>query len=830
MHAFERNEIMTAKNIGRKALAAISAAAIAFGAVFAGDTSMIVSAAMDTSEFSSGYTYPTQMRGLSAFALVSDMGPGWNLGNSLESEYDETYWGNPKTTKAMIDAIAAKGFTTLRVPVRWDDHFSSGTTIDTTFMDRVETVVNYGLANDMYVILNVHHNDSQQQVSTNDATQTAVKNELSSIWTQIGNRFKNYGDKLIFETINEPRCGDDWTGNASYYQCVNDYNETARAAIRSTGGNNAKRLIMMPTYCASGDEAKAAAWTKNSNDSMIAASIHAYLPFDFAFQKDGHSTWLESDYTELEALFTRLNKHFISKGVPVVIGEFGAQNKSNLDQREIYCDIYPSLARRFAEQDIPCVWWDNNCFYTNGENFGMFNRNSCSFDFGTLADALIAAYEGHPEYEIQAKGETVLFEGSSSCQNYGQAFSYDASAVTNLSAGDKIYCNYSSSSAPEFILQSFTDNSRGWVKVAPDSASNGVAVWSYESLAKAYGTSMSSVGKVYIGDTGSYLTITKVYIPGASAHTHSYNGASSISLPATATTCGRKKVCCSTSGCDAYRVLILPPVTTVALPSITAVTAGDSQVSLSWSAVSGASKYAVYTYLNGNYNCVGSTTATSYTVKNLTNGTEYGFLVRADVDGTWSDFDVSDLVYSTPKAEAKPKITAAVPGENRVALNWTSVNGASKYAVYSYFNNKFTCVGSRAAGVTGMYVTGLTNGSKYGFLVRAYVNGKWTSYTSSDIVYATPISIAKPKITKAIPANGKVALNWTSVNGASKYAVYTYYNGQFACVGSRAAGVTGMYVTGLTNGSKYGFLVRAYVNGAWTTYSSSDIVYATPQA
>jgi len=160
------------------------------------------SAAMDASEFPAGYTYPTEMRGLNAFQIASDMGAGWNLGNSLESSNNETYWGNPKTTKAMIDAIAAKGFTTLRVPVRWDDHYSnpSSYTIDTNYMDRVETVVNYGLANGMYVILNVHHNDLQANVPNT----SAISEELSAIWTQIGQRFKNYGDKLIFEVITNP--------------------------------------------------------------------------------------------------------------------------------------------------------------------------------------------------------------------------------------------------------------------------------------------------------------------------------------------------------------------------------------------------------------------------------------------------------------------------------------------------------------------------------------------------------------------------------------------------------------------------------------------------
>lgn len=182
---------------------------------------------MNTSEFASGYSYPTQMRGLTAFQLVSDMGAGWNLGNSLESSDSETNWGNPKTTKSMIDAIAAKGFTTLRVPVRWDDHYSDSSKyiISAEYMDRVETVVNYGLANGMYVILNVHHNDLQTAVSSSTSAQNKISEELVAIWKQIGTRFKNYGDKLIFEVNNEPRRGEDWTGNASYYKCVNANNE-----------------------------------------------------------------------------------------------------------------------------------------------------------------------------------------------------------------------------------------------------------------------------------------------------------------------------------------------------------------------------------------------------------------------------------------------------------------------------------------------------------------------------------------------------------------------------------------------------------------------------
>ena len=201
---------------------------------------------------------------------------------------------------------------------------------------------------------------------------------------------------------------------------------------------------------------------------------------------------------------------------------------------------------------------------------------------------------------------------------------------------------------------------------------------------------------------------------------------------------------------------------------------------------------------------------------------------QAYVSGKWSAITTADIVYATPEAAVtKPVITKAQGQDGRVALNWTSVNGATNYAVYTYLNGKWSVAGYRTA--NGMYVTGLTNGVKYGFAVKAYVNGSWSGITSADIVYATPVGASvKPVITKAQGQDGRVALNWTSVNGATNYAVYTYLNGKWSLAGYRTA--NGMYVTGLTNGVKYGFAVKAYVNGAWTNIVSSDIVYATPTA
>ena len=184
-------------------------------------------------------------------------------------------------------------------------------------------------------------------------------------------------------------------------------------------------------------------------------------------------------------------------------------------------------------------------------------------------------------------------------------------------------------------------------------------------------------------------------------------------------------------------IVYATPTAAVEKPKITKAEGQDGQVALNWTSVSGATNYAVYTYLNGTWSVAGYRTATGMYVRNLTNGTKYGFAVKAYVNGTWSSVSTSDIVYATPvSAAAKPVITKAQGQNGRVALNWTSVNGATNYAVYTYVNGKWSVAGYRTA--TGMYVRNLANGTTYGFAVKAYVNGAWTSVSSSDIVYATP--------------------------------------------------------------------------------------------
>lgn len=500
-----------------------TAMAISMSAITLVGNEYSVDASMDYSEFGSGYSYSTKMRGWSAAQITADMGAGWNLGNSLESGYNEEFWSNPKTTKAMIDKIAERGFTSLRIPVRWDDNYiDSNYTIDPNYMDRVETVVNYGLADGMYVIVNVHHNDLQKQVSTDGSTQWRVKKKLSTIWKQIGNRFKNYGDKLIFEVNNEPRCDEDWGGNSAYYDCVNQYNEAARSAIRSTGGNNSSRLVLLPTYCASSDSPKLYGWKNLSNDKMIAVSIHAYKPFDFAYENNGHNYWTQDDYNSLAGTFSELNSVFVSKGIPVVIGEFGATEKDNYDDRVKYAEIYATMAKSYG---MPCLWWDNNVTGYEKEKFGIFDRSSYTFRYGRIADAMINVYKkgSTPVIDTPNNNNYVsLFYGNSSASSWGQAVDISTTKcggsfnASNIKSGGHFYVEYDGNEGGlELIMQSFNGGaSWGKVKISEKGYANGhkYAKFSYDNCVSAFGTNDFSgkLDKIYVGTKESNLTVYSV--------------------------------------------------------------------------------------------------------------------------------------------------------------------------------------------------------------------------------------------------------------------------------------------------------------------------------
>jgi len=341
------------------------------------------------------------MRGLTAQELVAEIGPGWNLGNTFDAEGGETAWGNPKTTKAMIDAIAQKGFECIRIPVTWYQYVGDAPKyqIDERWLQRVEQVVDYALANDMYVIINTHHETSW--IKPNKKYIDATEEVFVLLWEQIATHFKEYGDHLIFEGLNEPRVKgspNEWTGGTREGRdAVNRLNQAFIETVRKTGGNNEKRLLLLTTYAAA-TASMALETTYIPEDACVGYSLHAYIPFDFTFESaNGYAIWdSEKNRKHLETFFARIDKYLISKNIPVIITEYGAVVKDmqgedangEKNNAEVikWVNDYLDIAKQYG---VPCVWWDNGQYKSGNELFGIFNRQALTWYREDVADALV---------------------------------------------------------------------------------------------------------------------------------------------------------------------------------------------------------------------------------------------------------------------------------------------------------------------------------------------------------------------------------------------------------------------------------------------------------
>lgn len=330
---------------------------------------------------------------ISPMDLVADMKIGWNLGNSLDAQggigiMSETAWGNPKTKESMIDAIINAGFNVIRIPVTWDGHCGTAPEykIHDMWLARVKEVVDYAYNKGVYVILNTHH---EEWYMPNEENKVANGEQLVALWTQIAEYFKDYDEHLIFEGLNEPRLrgtSKEWTGDAAASEIINYWEQLFVDAVRATGGNNTLRHLMITGYAASSSKDNLAKIKLPEDDKLI-ISVHAYTPYNFALNTTGTDKWsAKTGGAELTNFMKMLNELFISKGVPVIIGEFGAVNKNNTATRVEWADYYVRAAKEYG---IVCVWWDNNGVDGNGENLAIFSRRDLTFPFPEIVDAMM---------------------------------------------------------------------------------------------------------------------------------------------------------------------------------------------------------------------------------------------------------------------------------------------------------------------------------------------------------------------------------------------------------------------------------------------------------
>ena len=403
-------------------------------------------------------------------AILEDMGLGWNLGNSLDATggsglNTETSWSNPKTTQALIDKVKSLGFNTVRVPVSWGKHVSGDNyTIDSAWLARVKEVVDYCYKNDMYVILNIHH-DTKSSASASGAgyyprssAYSSSEKFVTSVWSQAAEYFKDYDYHLIFETLNEPRLigtGYEWWFNKwnipsevkDAIDCINKLNQKAVDTIRDTGSNNRGRLIMCPGYDASIDGATVSGFKLptdiSGNKNRIAVSVHAYSPYNFAMNvgSGSTSTYTSSIKSELRDLFSTLKSNFRDKGIPVVIGEFGSTDKNNTAERVKWATDYTALAKK---NNIPCVLWDNNAFAVyngssivlNSEYHGYINRknNTVTSPAKDVIEALMKPYG--KKADLNCSSSVTIVAGQS--KNIGASSSTSGAVLTYKSTTPSI--------------------------------------------------------------------------------------------------------------------------------------------------------------------------------------------------------------------------------------------------------------------------------------------------------------------------------------------------------------------------------------------------------
>ncbi|HKL80554.1 MAG TPA: glycoside hydrolase family 5 protein [Mobilitalea sp.] len=338
-----------------------------------------------------------EIRDINAVELVGDIKIGWNLGNTLDatgggsSISSETSWGNPITTADMIKTVKEAGFNVIRIPTTWENHLGSAPDyiINEDWFYRVQTIVDYAINNDMYVILNMHHEEWHFPSYDNLDTAKVI---LTKAWAQIAGRFQAYDEHLIFEGMNEPRMKGtnlEWNGgNEEARDVINQLNAAFIETIRNAEGNNPLRHLMIPCYAASADPKVWKDFVVPEDDKII-VSIHAYTPYNFTLNKAGTSEWSTAnanDTREVDNLMKNIYNNFISKGQPVIIGEFGAMSKDNLEARAAWTEYY---IKKAAEVGIPCVWWDNGAFSGSGELFGLLKRKTLAWEHLAIVEALM---------------------------------------------------------------------------------------------------------------------------------------------------------------------------------------------------------------------------------------------------------------------------------------------------------------------------------------------------------------------------------------------------------------------------------------------------------
>lgn len=330
---------------------------------------------------------------------VDKFGAGWNLGNTLDatggSRDDvfscETSWGNPETTQEMITLVKESGFNAVRVPVTWNNHIDEDGTVDKEWMDRVQEIVDYVVSEDLYCIINVHHDGGENGwVKATNESYEKYGDRFGKIWEQVAERFADYDEKLLFESINEILDkSNNWNGGGrgESVEALAKYNQKFVDTVRAGEGYNKTRNLVIMTYAGSYGKIKNLELPKDTADGHMLLEVHDYDPQGFCWK---NASWTnmtdewgsDEDKQAIDASMKQIADDAKEKGLPVIIGEYGSQDKGgNEEARALHAGYFTKAAK---DNGIKCFWWD--C-----EAFAIIDRTMLEQKCPKIVEAIIEA-------------------------------------------------------------------------------------------------------------------------------------------------------------------------------------------------------------------------------------------------------------------------------------------------------------------------------------------------------------------------------------------------------------------------------------------------------
>lgn len=350
-----------------------------------------------------GYQRPSSMLNLSSQQIVMNMRIGWNLGYSLESCFsnvvgdyipdvvpgdwqtiDETFWGNPAISEKLFWQLTDSGVNAVRLPITWREHIDEAGNIDEDWLNRVQQVVDYAYNCGMYVIITVYHdgandNDAWIRSAVNDFRGTLSR--YTNLWSQIAERFRSYNERLLFESMNEVEFLG--AGKDRAYEILNSFNQSFLDTVRTNGGNNIYRHLLIAGYNASITDTCDKRFQMPddpANHSIL--SVHYYTPKTFCRASIQNYWGNKSDQDWMEHQISSLRTNFIDNGIPVIITEYGAKG-SDTASRVFFCEKLTKLCR---DNFMSTFLWDDG---------SEFDRTAFTWQTPELIQALKRATSGN---------------------------------------------------------------------------------------------------------------------------------------------------------------------------------------------------------------------------------------------------------------------------------------------------------------------------------------------------------------------------------------------------------------------------------------------------